>query len=702
MAETGSYSYATSSATSSAMSAMSVEKPDGLVLDRDNLSPELLKILDEVDRDGDGDVDINELLMAFQEMHHARKSNKRLVRILIVGAVLFALTLGAIFALSVAAAELAKDTNIESSSSAPAVMRTKSGGSEYTSTVRTASVTPGISVGTVDDPPEDDDASRALRARAREVEGRTSEVDTADLSVLCESAETEVTDDFTFDTALVFPRPDSVENIRTNPTAPFSLSLPGQASTQIMRFRITGISSFDNNTFDSIPEETELDVTDLVVDGDAEAAARLCCDHANCAYAVGESIIEMEDDSTYVNGTAVDPPSAGELDEAASRWVMNRYGEMVEPGREHEAATERAIGARVTISTGLQRYLTGRCTRRVCYVRGLMQGSGVLQPRGVTVYSPNAAKTTYASVKPMRVRPRTLVVCPVNDGDLDLASASVSDNKIAWYENIDGVGSFGPQQVVSTAAHGVQSVIATDVDGDGDLDLASASASDNKIAWYENIDGAGSFGPQQVVSTTASYARCVVAADVDGDGDLDLASASSSDNKIAWYENIDGAGSFGPQQVVSTTASYARSVLAADVDGDGDLDLVSASASDNKIAWYENINGAGSFGPQQVVSTAAQGAVSVIAADMDGDGDLDLGSASERDDKIAWYENMDGAGSFGPQQVVSIAAGKSQSVIAADVDGDGDLDLASASASDNKIAWYENTDGAGSFGPQQW
>ena len=414
MAETGSYSYATSSATSSAMSAMSVEKPDGLVLDRDNLSPELLKILDEVDRDGDGDVDINELLMAFQEMHHARKSNKRLVRILIVGAVLFALTLGAIFALSVAAAELAKDTNIESSSSAPAVMRTKSGGSEYASTVRTASVTPGISVGTVDDPPEDDDASRALRARAREVEGRTSEVDTADLSVLCESAETEVTDDFTFDTALVFPRPDSVENIRTNPTAPFSLSLPGQASTQIMRFRITGISSFDNNTFDSIPEETELDVTDLVVDGDAEAAARLCCDHANCAYAVGESIIEMEDDSTYVNGTAVDPPSAGELDEAASRWVMNRYGEMVEPGREHEAATERAIGARVTISTGLQRYLTGRCTRRVCYVRGLMQGSGVLRPRGVTVYSPNAAKTTYASVKPMRVRPRTLVVCPVN------------------------------------------------------------------------------------------------------------------------------------------------------------------------------------------------------------------------------------------------------------------------------------------------
>ena len=67
------------------------------------------------------------------------------------------------------------------------------------------------------------------------------------------------------------------------------------------------------------------------------------------------------------------------------------------------------------------------------------------------------------------------------------------------------------------------------------------------------------------------------AADLDGDGDLDVLSASSDDDKIAWYEN-DGTGQFGPQQVITTQADGANSVYAGDFDGDGDLDVLSASS----------------------------------------------------------------------------------------------------------------------------
>ena len=53
--------------------------------------------------------------------------------------------------------------------------------------------------------------------------------------------------------------------------------------------------------------------------------------------------------------------------------------------------------------------------------------------------------------------------------------------------------------------------------------------------------------------------------DRDGDGDMDVLSV---ENKIAWYENTDGKGSFGPQQVITTAADAAQSIYAADVDGD--------------------------------------------------------------------------------------------------------------------------------------
>ena len=67
-----------------------------------------------------------------------------------------------------------------------------------------------------------------------------------------------------------------------------------------------------------------------------------------------------------------------------------------------------------------------------------------------------------------------------------------------------------------------------------------------------------------------------------------IPSASYGDDKIAWYENTDGMGTFGPQHVI-TNAAGAASVFAADLDGDGDQDVLSASFGDQKIAWYENL-----------------------------------------------------------------------------------------------------------------
>ena len=89
---------------------------------------------------------------------------------------------------------------------------------------------------------------------------------------------------------------------------------------------------------------------------------------------------------------------------------------------------------------------------------------------------------------------------------------------------------------------------------------------------------------------------------------------------------------------ITTSAYGARSVYAIDVDGDGDMDVLSASDQDDTIAWYEN-NGSESF-TAHTITSSADGANSVYAVDLDGDGDMDVLSASWNDDKIAWYENL--------------------------------------------------------------
>jgi len=155
---------------------------------------------------------------------------------------------------------------------------------------------------------------------------------------------------------------------------------------------------------------------------------------------------------------------------------------------------------------------------------------------------------------------------------------------------------------------------------------------------------------------------------------------------------------FGVPQQISSDTDGAFSVRASDLDGDGDQDVLSASLADDTIAWYENL-GNGVFGAQQLISTVADGAVCVETVDLDGDADPDVLVASMSDDTIAWYENQ-GNGVFGARRIISSTADSAACVSTADVDGDGDQDVLSASYLDDTVAWYENQ-GGGTFGGQQ-
>ena len=125
---------------------------------------------------------------------------------------------------------------------------------------------------------------------------------------------------------------------------------------------------------------------------------------------------------------------------------------------------------------------------------------------------------------------------------------------------------------------------------------------------------------------------------------------------------------------ITFNAPNVYDIYAADIDGDGDLDILSALYIANEIYWYKN-DGNGNF-TELLISTEPDGPTSVYAFDVDTDGDMDVLTASSRgEDEVSWYEN-DGNENFTRH---IIATNASNSVLAIDFDGDGDADVLAAS-----------------------
>ena len=137
--------------------------------------------------------------------------------------------------------------------------------------------------------------------------------------------------------------------------------------------------------------------------------------------------------------------------------------------------------------------------------------------------------------------------------------------------------------------------------------------------------------------------------------------------------------------------SQARSVVAADVNGDGKVDLVSGNNTANSFSVLTN-NGNGGFVLASTPGVSTP--VSVTAADVNSDGKLDLACANAGDNTLSVMTN-NGSGDF----VLASAPGVGSdpfSVVAADVNGDGKLDLINANLGDNTLTVLTNN-GSGGF-----
>ncbi len=218
-----------------------------------------------------------------------------------------------------------------------------------------------------------------------------------------------------------------------------------------------------------------------------------------------------------------------------------------------------------------------------------------------------------------------------------------------------------------------------DVDQDGKIDLVTVDQSANELEVFTQI-GTGQFARTSVsLSFVSTNVLDVAVADLDGDGTQDLIVTNQDSGEIAlFYGTLLGTYITGP---VIDTGESPTSVVAADLDGDDDIDLANVDEGGSILVFHVQTS-PGTFELADVLQIGSS-ASSLAAGDLDGDGDIDLVTANPTSDVLTLViQGQDGLFALGP--TLDVSSGDTnplvgpRSVVVADLDGDGLLDIVAA------------------------
>jgi len=273
-----------------------------------------------------------------------------------------------------------------------------------------------------------------------------------------------------------------------------------------------------------------------------------------------------------------------------------------------------------------------------------------------------------------------------NDGDLDLiggglySSGSVDNGAVTIRRN-DGSGTFGSAEIIlfDDFVPMPKEITTGSLNSDSFVDIVAAVPSGRIPEGFVTLTSNGSGGFNAPVDYEASQQTFdVTIIDLDGDGDGDVITLANSSAAVTVHENL-GNGSF-PVLTRYEVASLSDAVESADIDNDGDIDIVVNGevdvASNDPVVKILKNNGNGTFGPA-IDYTPARNFADMKLRDINGDGFVDLVFAP--DGNFPPYHfgtalNL-GNGLFAPTIVTEVFSCGEGTIDAADLDGDGDLDI---------------------------
>ena len=263
----------------------------------------------------------------------------------------------------------------------------------------------------------------------------------------------------------------------------------------------------------------------------------------------------------------------------------------------------------------------------------------------------------------------------------------------------NGDGTF--QSPITLAAGRFTNLVVRDFNGDGNLDLAALTRTPQGllvVVFPGNGDGTFQAPRVSFVGTSSLIPAKMVAGDFEGDGHVDLALVANDETPghfqgvvIVLRGNGDGTFQVSDTRRVADPFTIVTGLAAADVNGDGHLDLVETNR-DGTVNLLLG-NGDGTFQDPIALSVGAGATSSVAAADLRRNGITDLIVTSTgplNPGVIVLLGNGDGT--FQTPVRYQVGTGAS-SVVVGDFDGDGIPDLAVISAGNTVSVLRGNGDG---------
>jgi hypothetical protein len=288
------------------------------------------------------------------------------------------------------------------------------------------------------------------------------------------------------------------------------------------------------------------------------------------------------------------------------------------------------------------------------------------------------------------------------DGQMDVVSCGWFCTCIRWYRNSLKAGGEWPEELAEKSVN-FEAGELVDIDGDGKAREILADC--QPTVWYEVgqlANGKSGLVKHVIAAKLMNYGGGV--GDLNGDGRPDVLrpdgwyEAPQDPRNGKWTEHAWSLGGKGGK------VDHTPQMLVCDVDGDGLADVITSSAHNHGIFWYQQgREGGKTTWKQHLIDDTWSQAHSLALADLNGDGLPDLvtgkrfmahnGSDPDENGKLGvyWYELKRGSEPKWIKHTISYdeGIGSGVNLCVVDLDGDGDLDVVVTGKWGGPV-WFEN------------